>query len=208
MEIWRGVLAAEPEHPVALARLARAEWTLGELRPAAATAHHEAGEDYGWSCLAAWPGFSAALTAERWRVTEEAVAALPPEASDCLLWTAINAIAAVEARGPGAALALDDVRLLLARAAAVGEGADPGFLVWARAQAEVLAAAPNAPPEAARAGFEAAIAAAPAVGRFRRDYAAAYPKSVAAAYEGFPPRAGADPWARENAAWAARQPAR
>lgn len=205
VELWRGVIGADPDDPVALARLARAEWTLGQRDPAGARGRFEAAQEYGWRCLAAWPGFAAAISADAYRITAVGAAELPAAAAPCLLWTAIAGLSLATERGPGAALELEDVAVLLGRVDALAaeplpEGLDPGFREWARARLAVARAAPEPAPVAARAEFAAAIAAAPGVGIFRRDYARAFPDARELAFAGFPP-AGPDPWAVENAVW-------
>ena len=205
VDLWRGVIGADPDQPLALARLARAEWALGQRDPAAARPRFEAAQEYGWRCLAAWPGYGAALAGEAYRVTEAGAAALPAAAAPCLLWTAVAGLSLAAERGPGAALELEDVAVLLGRLDALAgeplpEPLDPGFLPWARACLEEARAAPDPAPASARAAFAAAVAADPAVGIFRRDYARAFPDARDLAFAGFPP-AGAQPWAAENAAW-------
>ncbi|MFN7143480.1 MAG: hypothetical protein ACK4YP_06885 [Myxococcota bacterium] len=200
MDRWLARLAEDPEDPVVLARLSRGEWTRGQIDPAGAVPHFETGQDYGWRCLLGWPAFAVTIDAVGYSVTPEAVSALPPEAATCLLWTAANGLSLVAARGPGAALELDGVRVLLDRLGQLAAAEDdPGFRAWAEAQLLVLTAAPGPPPAEARGRFTAAIAAAPDVGLFRRDYAAAFPDAANLAWAGFSP-GGA--WGLENAVWA------
>lgn len=200
MDRWLTRLAEDPADPVVLARLARGEWTRGQLDAAGAVPHFETGQDYGWRCLLGWPAFAVTIDAVGYHVTPEAVSALPAEAATCLLWTAANSLSLVAARGPGAALELDAVRVLLDRLGALAAPEeDPGFRAWADAQLLVLAAAPEPAPAEARGRFTAAIAAAPDVGLFRRDYAAAFPDAANLAWAGFSP---APAWGLENAVWA------
>ncbi len=203
VQLWMGRLAVDPDDPVALARLARAEWTRGQLDPPSAIERFETGQDYGWRCLLGWPAFAATLDAGGYRVTPEAAAALPPPAASCALWTVVGGLSVVGVRGAGASLELDGVGHLLARLRELEPAApdlDPGFLDWAEARLLVLAAAPDPPPPAARARFADAIAEEPGVLLFRRDLAAAFPDTRNVALEGFAPPSP-DTWALENAAW-------
>jgi len=201
--LWMELLAADPDDPAALARLARAEWTVGQLDPDGGLRRFESGHDYGARCLLGWPAFAANLDAARYRMTAEAVAELPGSAAPCALWTAVGGLTLAGARGPGAALDLTDVALLLDRLRALGPeavGLDPGFLAWAEARYLVLSVAPGPPPPEARARFAEAIAADPEVGLFRRDLAAAFPDARGVAFDGFG-AAAPNGWARENAVW-------
>lgn len=197
-ELWLGMLGQDADDAVVLARLARLEWTRAWLD--ADRRHFENAGDFGYRCLLTWPNFAAASELDGYRITARTAAALPAEAAPCLTWTVVGGLSLVEARGPGAALELEAVRLLLDRLTVIGAPEDPGFLPWAQAMVLVLEAAPASPPATARGRFAAAIEAAPGVLLFRRTFATYFPDAANVAMDGYVP---ADAWALENAAWAA-----
>lgn len=203
LDAWRSALARAPQDPEALARLARAEWSLGQRAADGARAHFEAGQEIGWRCLLGWPAFEALLDGAGYRVTDEAVAALPDAAAPCATWVVANGLSAVEARGPGARLDLEQLAPLVRWLSASPGRGEPGFAPWSAARLATLSAAPDPAPAGARADYRAAVAAAPDIRLFRDQLAAAFPDARETAYDGFAP-GPSSAWALENAAWSQR----
>lgn len=197
MDLLVGALSLAPDDPQLLARLARGEWTRAQLEPG--YVHLENGQEYGYRCLLGWSAFAARLDVGGYDITPEAAAELPAEARRCVLWTVANGLGQVERRGPGAALELDAVGVLLDRLEELGgEEQDPGFLPWARAKLDLLRGTPDT--QEVRRLLGAAITEAPGVLLFRVELAVALPDTRNLALDGFGP-AAPDPWALENAAW-------
>ncbi|MDP2305351.1 MAG: hypothetical protein Q8P18_04925 [Pseudomonadota bacterium] len=201
MDLWLGSLSLAPDDPELLARLARGEWTRGQLEPG--QAHLENGQEYGYRCLLGWPAFAARLDVSGYELTPEAAAELPAEAGACLLWTIMNGLGQVERRGPGAALELDALAALLDRLGEVGGDAELGFRSWAQAKLLLLRGAPDT--QEVRRLLGAAIAESPDVLLFRVELAVALPDARNQALDGFAPPAP-DAWALENAAWKGQVP--
>lgn len=199
MDILLGGLALAPDDPALLARLARGEWTRGQLEPG--LVHLEIGQEYGYRCLLGWSSFAARLDVGGYVVTPEAALELPADAGPCLLWTIANGLGQVDRRGPGAALELDAIEVLLGRLAEIDVEGPPGFQPWARAKLGLLRDGPDT--KDVRRLLSAAIAEAPDVLLFRAELAAALPDARNVTLDGFAP-ASPDPWALENAAWRAR----
>lgn len=192
---WQGALPSAPREPELLWRISRAEWARGVLEPDS-TEPFESGLDLGWRCLMGFAGFSSTLELGGYRVEPRAVDTLPAEAAGCVAWVIVNGVALEERRGAGAALVLEPLRTLVPVLRAHPETA-PGFGPWAEARLG-LADAPPLADTAARALFREAIAAAPGVALFRRDYTAVFPDARDVAWAGWVPDAS---WAAENAAW-------
>ena len=199
MERLLAALAASPDHPALLARLARGEWTRAQLGEGAV--HFEIAQDYGYRCLLGWPGFASRLDGGGYRVDAAAAAELPAESAGCLTWTVASGLGQVEHRGPGAALELESLRALHGRLTQLGSGEAPGFTAWEAAKLELLSG--GADSQLVRSRLAEAIAQAPGVLLFRVELAEAMPDAQNVAVEGFGPPAS-DAWALENAAWSAR----
>jgi len=140
VEVWSAILARDPSDGEVLARLAHAEWVRAQLSvPGEALGHFEVGEEYGWRCLVGIAAFDAARRAHGGRVSDEVVAAVGAERAPCLVWTAVHAVERVGLRGGGATLALEEARVLLARARELGAEPSPwspvpGLVDWAEAR--------------------------------------------------------------------------
>ncbi|MFZ5476348.1 MAG: hypothetical protein ACOZNI_06185 [Myxococcota bacterium] len=197
VERWLAATADDPEDPAPLARLSRAEWVRALTRPDEAAEALETGTEYGWRCLYAFPAFASAAAVSGYRVDEEAVGTLGRDAVPCLAWLANNGLDRVALRGPGGALDLEGLALVVRRAAALAPAGEGGMVARAEARWLVLTGGDRA---AARAAFERAIAAEPGFLLFRVDLAEAFPDEAVALPEASSP----DPWALENAAARAR----
>lgn len=200
---WLEALGSEPNDPALLSRLARAEWILSLTRPEEARLHLESGEELGWRCLLALPGFASATGVRGFQVTPEAVSTLQRDAVPCLAWTVANGLDLVALRGPGSALELEPLALLADRLYALSPGSESGVGYWAAARVRLLAPAPDdAALLLARADLERAVDAAPGFLVWRVDLAAAFPDARASALAVDLPEP--DPFALENGAAAAR----
>jgi hypothetical protein len=200
MEAWLAQLALLPEDPQVLARLAQGEWTRGQLAGAAdAVAHFETGEDYGYRCLLTWPGVASHFDAQGYRVTSEAAASIPDAAAGCLLWTAVNALSVVDARGAGGALGLEAAGALVDRLADFGLDGHEGMGPWLAAKRRLLTPSVAADVrQEARALLHRAVDEAPGQLFFRAELVAAFPDEGNRALDGFV-HPTPDPWALENA---------
>ena len=194
---WQSGLGVPPREPELLWRLSRAAWSVGVVDPGIG-GPFEQGRDLGWRCLLGFDGFSSTLELGAYRVEPAAVKTLPDAAAPCVAWLLVNGVAQYERRGHGAALLLEPLRTLLPVVEAHPEVA-PGFLPWVQARLGEAQDPPFSDSDL-RALYERAVAEAPDVALFRRDYAATFPDARAHAWEGWnPPTTGG--WARENAAW-------
>lgn len=203
MDMLLGQLSLAPTDAGVLARLARGEWTRAQLEPG--LLHLEIGQDYGYRCLLGWSGFAARVDVNGYEITKDAVAELPADASACLLWTIANGLGQVDVRGPGSALELDSVAVLIGRLKQLDSKDTPGFPAWAEAKLQLLRGEPDT--QEVRRLLGVAIAEQPGVLLFRTELAEALPDARNVALDGFTP-ASPDPWALENAAWKAGPAAR
>jgi hypothetical protein len=198
MESWLDLLGSHPDDVHVLARLAKGEWTRGQIHPEDALAHFEAGQDYGYRCLLTWPSFTFTLDISGFRVTRDAAQSLPVAASNCLLWTVANGISAVETRGPGASLELEAVEILRGRLERIGQERE-GMLLWTEAKARLLdPTVDDAQRTEARALLHQAVDAAPRNVFFRAELVASFPDEGERVLDGLVLK-DPDPYALENA---------
>ncbi len=201
---WTLALAVDPRDRHALGRLAHAHWILALTEPDRA-AQLGIGEEFGWRCLLAVPGFGSAVSGGGGVVTARALAALDASSAPCLAWTAANLVDRVAVRGPGARLDLETARILVTRLGRFSNADvapwDPAGLAgldeWLDGRVAHLGPADR---DAGRPALLAAVVASPGFERFRLDLERAHPDAEA------PKRPPVDRWPLENRAVAARPP--
>ncbi len=189
------VLKLSPRDMGAMALLARLEWTLGheaERSPGALSplAHYRNSLEMAYTCLQADPGFNAALTATDGWPEASALSTLPPAAAPCLTWTVAATLDLTALRGPGAALAVEDVLPLYRRAVFLDTTDADGWLSWLGGRIALR----QQEPEEAQAAFRAALARAPGNRLFYIALSSAFPDPSLPAFQ--PP--SPDPLAWEN----------
>lgn len=202
------VLEIAPRDMGAHARLARLEWTLGNAAArgqdtATPLQRYRNSLEWGYACLQASAGFSAALTATDGWPTRAALNTLLPAAAPCLAWIVAATLDLHALRGDGAMLAVDQIRPLHERATRLAQDDADGTAIdqetrgWIRWLSGRLALAARDP--AALTDLRAACRLVPGLLPFRDTLARASP--------GEPPEPFAppdpDPFAWENRIWAA-----
>ena len=171
VEAWTTVIAADPTNTDALGRLAHAAWVRHLLDPANARFHLEVGQEFGWTCLLAFPGFGAGTQAGGFHITAATATLLPEEAAACMTWTVANGLRLVELRGPGAALEREPLGIIAAQLRTLSPGGEEGMGFWADGRLMLA----QGDPAAARDAFASAVAAAPTYLFFRVEMARAFP---------------------------------
>lgn len=177
------LMAKAPNDPRVLWRLARLRWWEGAASTAP-LAFYEDGRAAGYRCLLANPGFAELSARAGDRVDDAGLAALASPDVPCIVWTTANAISHVAARGPGAALRIEEIGKLAERGRELGDDPTaPGVLLWV--QAEVALSDASANREEARGLLTEAIGADPRNRLFRETLARAFPDAAEDAWEGW-----------------------
>jgi hypothetical protein len=190
------LLAGAPADPRVLARIARAQHRIGLVTedPAAALVAYESAREVASTCIVTDPQVRAVLPSVGWVWTGPVLTDIGADRAECALWAAAASVGTVEVRGPGAALELEAVAPLAARALELRPN-DP----WAlRTAAEIRLLDPGTPEEErtqALGLLEQAAGRAPAMLLFRVDLARANGQAVT----DLPPPSPDEPNALENA---------
>jgi hypothetical protein len=164
---YTALLAERPNASAVLWRLSRVAWSRAMIEPARAATWHEVGREYALRCVAGDPSVAAALLDVGDRLTPPVtVAEAPP---GCRVFGAAHVVALVAARGPGAALDLEDAAPLLD---GVTVDADPAAAAWAAGKLRVLRGVESGE---AREALVRAVTAAPGVRFYREEALAAFP---------------------------------
>ena len=187
---YTALLAERPGAPEVLWRLARLQWSHALIDPAHAGEWHEAGREFALRCVAADPALAEALATAGDRLST-ATLAISTAPAQCLVFGAAHIVALVEARGPGAALDLEDALPLAARAAQAGPAVEPALRSWALGRAGVLM---GSNPGESRDAMRTAVALAPGLRFFRDEAVSAFP-DLAESFDAFVPAPG---WTLEN----------
>lgn len=186
---YTALLAERPTAAAVLWRLSRVAWSRSMIEPARAAKWHEVGREFALRCVAVAEPVAEVLLLRGDRLGPPLV--LDEAPAPCRVYGAAHIVGLVAARGPGAALDLEDASPLLAD---VPEGVEPAVQAWARARLRLLQ---GAEPAAAREAMGRAVAAEPSVRFYRAQATLAFP-DLDGSLPPFQPDAR---WALENAAF-------